>query len=207
MVTITPFPGATQVFLFAPTLVSALPAAFCFRPARPQLGSLHTAAGAPPCLPERDASADRHAGTVLSAVTPFLSSRTQKELIWAPAGEELTAILKMVPLQNIPARLVASWRAALARCTKRPRTLPQACAHASLGYSRTGWLPQPSLLSALAPLPPEHSRCPAAEDSISTGLPSAGGGGSSWEDSAVHASEHGTGRRGPMVRTLSVSRQ
>ncbi len=46
--------------------------------------------------------------TLLSAVLlmlkPFLSGRTQRKLLWAPAGTELLTLLQLMPLGAIPAR-------------------------------------------------------------------------------------------------------
>lgn len=46
--------------------------------------------------------------TLLSAVLlmlkPFLSSRTQRKLLWAPHGAELLTLLQLMPLASIPAR-------------------------------------------------------------------------------------------------------
>ena len=49
-----------------------------------------------------------YAPTLLSAVLvmlkPFLSSRTQRKLLWAPHGSELLTLLQLMPLSSIPAR-------------------------------------------------------------------------------------------------------
>jgi len=49
-----------------------------------------------------------YAPTLLSAVLvmlkPFLSSRTQRKLLWAPHGQELLTLLQLMPISSIPAR-------------------------------------------------------------------------------------------------------
>lgn len=41
--------------------------------------------------------------TMLSLLKPFLSNRTQKKLIWAPSGGELSTLLQLIPMTQIPA--------------------------------------------------------------------------------------------------------
>lgn len=41
---------------------------------------------------------------VLLMLKPFLSSRTQRKLVWAPLGAELLTLLQLMPLGAIPAR-------------------------------------------------------------------------------------------------------
>ena len=41
---------------------------------------------------------------ILLMLKPFLSSRTQRKLLWAPHGQELLTLLQLMPLSAIPAR-------------------------------------------------------------------------------------------------------
>ena len=51
----------------------------------PDMSIRHVFLNAPPLM-----------STLLSALKPFLSNRTQKKLIWAPSGQELQTLLQMV---------------------------------------------------------------------------------------------------------------